>query len=120
MKLEDQVCSLDLAKRLKELGVKQDSYFYWCKPWPLGTEWLDGGDEYKIVDGVSNNSSYSAFTVAELGLLIPSEFQSGRNGQEKWICWYGKTEQMQILTANTEADARANTLIYLVENAVSL
>ncbi len=25
MKLEDQVCSFELAKRLKELGVKQDS-----------------------------------------------------------------------------------------------
>jgi len=29
MKLEDQVCSLELAKRLKELGVEQESLFYW-------------------------------------------------------------------------------------------
>jgi hypothetical protein len=25
MKLEDQLCSLELSKRLKELGVKQDA-----------------------------------------------------------------------------------------------
>lgn len=29
MKLESQVCSLDLAKRLEELGVKQESMFFW-------------------------------------------------------------------------------------------
>lgn len=29
MKLEQQVVSLELAKQLKELGVKQDSLFYW-------------------------------------------------------------------------------------------
>ena len=31
MKLEDQVCSLELAKRLKELGVPQKSLFYWVR-----------------------------------------------------------------------------------------
>lgn len=29
MKLENQVCSLELAKRLKELKVKQDSLWCW-------------------------------------------------------------------------------------------
>jgi len=29
MKLEDQVCSFKLAKKLKKLRVKQDSLFYW-------------------------------------------------------------------------------------------
>jgi hypothetical protein len=31
MKLEDQVCSLDPAKRFKELGIKQESIFVWFK-----------------------------------------------------------------------------------------
>ena len=29
MELEKQVCSLDLAKRLKELGAKQNAYWTW-------------------------------------------------------------------------------------------
>ena len=32
MKLEDQVCSLELAKRLKELGVTQETLCYWVEP----------------------------------------------------------------------------------------
>jgi len=32
MNLKQQVCSLDLAKRLKELGVKQESMFWYMKP----------------------------------------------------------------------------------------
>jgi hypothetical protein len=31
MPLEQQVLSLELAQKLKELGVKQDSLFYWVK-----------------------------------------------------------------------------------------
>ena len=29
MPIEEQVCSLELAKKLKGLGVPQDSVFYW-------------------------------------------------------------------------------------------
>lgn len=63
MKLEDQVCSLELAIRLKELGAKQESLFYWFEC-PV---------EYKYVIGNPNKDwlNYSAFTVAELGAMLP-------------------------------------------------
>lgn len=75
MKLEDQVCSLELAKRLKELGVKQESYFFWH--YSVYTE-----DDFKWklmhhhhLDIKSKNGDsdiISAYTVAELGEILPN------------------------------------------------
>ena len=71
MKIENQVVSLELAKQLKELGFKQDSCFEWI--------WQDGGQAYKLrperkgfnlIDG-KQNDCYSAYTVAELGEMLP-------------------------------------------------
>ena len=63
MKLENQVCSLELSKRLKELGVKQDSLW----------GYLDHGDLnfYPVLNSelIYLKAEYSAFTVAELGEL---------------------------------------------------
>ena len=76
MNLEKQVTSLELSKRLKELGVRQESLFYWLK-------WLNSPLEMNLgyKDTIlSNNNSffndnnykyYSAFTAAELLALLP-------------------------------------------------
>lgn len=63
MILSDQVCSLELAKRLKELGVKQESYFYYAE---------QSESDWKAIH-LSRpwNNTYSAFTVAELFALLP-------------------------------------------------
>ena len=31
MNIEDQVCALEYAQRLKEVGIKQDSLIHWIK-----------------------------------------------------------------------------------------
>jgi len=122
MTLEQQVVSLDLAKRLKELGVKQESLFWWRSPlahygypdWSLSDGELGHGSE-----------SYSAFTVAELGEMLPEGYLSGRifldGEQENVMCARFSSPEFEVWNdsmqfANTEADARAKMLIYLLEN----
>ncbi len=122
MKLSDQVCSFGLAKKLKELGVKQDSYFYWV----ITTDGpaiksLNEDDKYMLGD-----SYRSAFTVAELGELLPLGYLSIRtmggtaNDTEIKPYWLAYNEldgiddkyQMEL----TEANARSKMLIHLLEN----
>lgn len=109
MKLEQQCCSLELAKKLKELGVKQESLFVW---------WVYDNGEADIIDssqkfekGRIKDFHFSAFTVAELGDMLPNteECISRKEPNEKeWRCG----NQIE----STEADARAKMLIYLLEN----
>lgn len=84
MQLSDQICSLELAKRLKELGVKQDSLFYYQNnPYNNGKdcidlmikEWRDENGENVIMNseyGNDDHPKYPAFTVSELGEMLPN------------------------------------------------
>ena len=111
MKLEQQVCSLQLAAWLKELGVKQNSYFAWC----------NGVIPRQHIYGSQREAAPSAFTVAELGEMLPPITYSRRkhgypngNGKDEWAV--SRYPKPRTLHAATEADARAKMLIYLIEN----
>ena len=68
MNLESQVCSFELSKKLKELGIKQDSYFYY---WSCEDKNCDCSEKIQLKDGEPENLiGYSAFTVAELGEIL--------------------------------------------------
>lgn len=126
MQLEKQVCNLQLAKKLKELGVKQESCFYWCTI--LGTDneadlRPSVGLFGKEIDfGHNYGGEVSAFTVAELGEMLPDLYESYRTaGSKQWYCNLvlgarKVTIQYPNTIADTEADARSKMLIYLLEN----
>jgi hypothetical protein len=138
MKLEDQVCSLELAKRLKELGIKQESEFYWLDGNVMSVDKIEWAriEFNSELTTYSLKEIYSAFTVVELGEGLPDkmEFTNGTEisskgshilyfwcvmGVEKRIyCigFYDRPETLQI--ADTEANARALMLIYLIENGL--
>jgi len=78
MRIENQVVSLELAKKLKELGIKQESIFVWeyydeqC----YGVKYIP----YAVVpDSFNKFQLYSAFNVAELMGLLPAFIDIKRN-----------------------------------------
>jgi hypothetical protein len=131
MKLEEQVVSLELAKKLKEMGVKQESYFGW-------DEFGNLNDIY-YYDKYPGHYFFSAFTVAELGEMLPPginidvgmEFNTWQFGTnpKTWCCQYRETRltirencARRTFPINpfdgTEADARAKMLIHLIEKGI--
>src|ERR1041385_9158200 len=70
MTLEKQVTNLKLAQKLKELGVKQESLFFWHRVVSKNLDWqvtLGKGFAFEIA---TDGENISAFTVAELGEII--------------------------------------------------
>jgi len=120
MKLEDQVCSLELAKKLKELGFKQESLFTWRdngfnKNWHirLSLELQDRLFSKEIFENISETANMkqyaAAYTVAELGeILRPYLGKSIFHGLDE--------ELKQATFMLNEANSRAKMLIYLAEN----
>jgi hypothetical protein len=113
MKLEEQIVSLELAKKLKELNVKQESYFHWYR-----YDGSSNANEFKIgraVTPASNLEITSAFTVAELGEMLPHDCRTRRSVDEKGKWLVDTLRSDRFFRAATEADARAKMLIYLLE-----
>lgn len=85
MKLEDQVVSLDLSKKLKEIGVNKPSIFGWiyhehsesqawaCKHPEPNASWyvIRGTDDLKPVKWEGDKEN-PAFSTAEIGELLPN------------------------------------------------
>lgn len=143
MTLEQQVCSLELAQKLKELGVKQESVFKYCgghimydedeegKFEPcVNTDLLSMADEYCHTAGLTCEFTVSAFTVAELGEMLPGfvdldgrvvVLKQNKSNDGKTYGIYGtlmdgSAIKIEMFCAPTEANARAKMLIYLLEN----
>lgn len=122
MDLSDLVCTFEQAKRLKELGVDCIGHFHYH-------EW--GADKIIMSAPRSHAHQFYAYTSAELGGLLDNQVWDwrqynqgalisfhfmgnvGLNGNIKDDCFY--TFEPSIKT-ETEAQARAEFLIYLLEN----
>ena|SRR6185312_1852782 len=139
MKLENQVVSLDLAKRLKELGVDEDSLFYWVLGQNTWQYFISQSNQQNVANVPDFEMEecpvwFSAYTVAELGEMLSETLGAPHEGIKQYDVEqykYASGEQYQLQVsdyvntaphllftakANSEADARAKMLIYLLEN----
>lgn len=110
MKLEEQVASLELCKKLKELGVKQESAFYWSHN--------EKECSYSLDSFVRHKEHFAALTVAELGRMLPFfiRFYKCVTG---WDIEFKNDKNMSHWVSEaTEANARAKMLIHLIEQGI--
>lgn len=72
MNINEQICSMELAKRLKELGVKQESLFYRFGEENFQYIFCKEYEQYSPNVNLDIKDGYSAFTAAELFEMLPS------------------------------------------------
>ena len=111
MEVEKQVSNKKLSKKLKYLGVEQESMFYWVID--KNDSWLAyirTKEEFKQLSEMNYDCEIiSAFTVAELG---SEDYETTCFG-DMYFC--RNIFDKRIKVSHTEADARAKMKIYLIE-----
>lgn len=117
MNIEQQVVSLELAKKMKELGFPQESLFKWHSK--INDDGKNVHTELVYFPTEQMKQDYSAYTVAELGEILkeidhPVPYWCSQQLVKSW-CMFKNKEAYDIQEAN-EANARAKCLIYLAEN----
>lgn len=130
MELIMQVCSLGLAKRLKELNVKQESLFYHCMNYGSYVETIYFNFNCPIRQNPEDNPQYiSAFTVAELGTMLPETIKIGDDyfymtmNCDKHVYYSIMDNSEEYWNFNhddddNEANSRAKMLIHLIEHNI--
>lgn len=89
MKLEKQVCTLEQAKRLKELGVEQKGLYSWA------------------YSGLNDKWDISSLCVEALDIIQATNFPT-----------LHPTKRPQFYSAFTAANSYSYLLIYLLENGI--
>ncbi|RTL04628.1 hypothetical protein EKK58_09975 [Candidatus Dependentiae bacterium] len=141
--LEQQVCSLESAKRLKEFGVKQESLFYWVLfngKWEIfvglpsmlkcqynekinGDQLLysQNGEISLYLSKLKECYEYvSCFICSELLELLPDDTELTRRQHQYYICNCDIGENPQWTHCRQDhlnaTESCAKMLIYLLEN----
>lgn len=138
MIIENQVCTAEQAEKLKKFGIIQNyphANWYWYTG-DTGNN-LDHLNILSSTNDINKDKmSYAAFTVAELGIMIPNEWEKITNKENyrhlyNYGMWEYESDGNRIYrfrhiqmdnntqgnppTFNFEAHCRAALLIYLLD-----
>ena len=122
MKLEEQVCSLELSKRLKELGIDQDSLFYYIEKTTgqedeteIKIKYKNYSDESGVID------KCSAFTLSELFNLMQDLMWNSwlKNSESPRLSfWFSIPDKMVIMNGSF-INTISMIIINIIENGIT-
>lgn len=118
MDIKNQTCLIEQSKKLSELGIIAASMFWHTinvdpiTPVDIIEKWQHSNFD--------NCEKYPAYTVAELGVMLPALSHSWvTKGNSYFNCSDNFNVGISnIFSENTEAEARAALLIYLLEEKI--
>lgn len=132
MDIENQVCTLEQAKKLKELGVVQESLFDWTiehkkKDYnETSTQLMGGTFDVRVNHDINwrtwdfnKRETYSAFTVSELGAMLPDADKMEDKLEPLFIEKYGECDKERFnkyFRSLFNAQDICEWVIYLLEN----
>jgi len=116
--------SLELSKRLKEVGYPQDdSMFYWqdCRQWRDkkggGLEEVEPVARLREWGELKEGDFYSAPLASELGEVMKDvDIAMPKYWAGNWE--FEDTSTEKFILSDTESDARAKMLLYLAEQGI--
>jgi len=132
MKLENQVCTLEQAKKLKTILGELYGLFVYMENKALPSDskimlatQTESFKQMGKIEGSAWIKYYPAFTVSELSIMLPSETYMKRTGSEdseyaNWE-WIDDGNEAGWGNYNTQVEAAADMLIiYLEKNKLSV
>jgi len=96
MKIENQVCTLEQAKKLNKLGVKQGCSLFFFDTWMADKNKLQFNSSHSDGDYKDAQSCFSAFSVAELGVMLPMNLFSEDKKYSTEVYKYDVSDEQEL------------------------
>ena len=125
MSLENQLCTLEQAKKFDELGVKAESYFVWITGVDGQLKPFISVKDHACWKPETLKHSYPAYSCSELGVMLPDSIR--KNGkvsylqthkdEDSFLCIYPEIKGLHAQSEH-EAHSKSDLALELVEKGI--